>query len=55
MFIGREPQQFFDSPINEHGFKLKGVCTPTYHLGGDFYRDSDGTLAWVAHSYISQI
>jgi hypothetical protein len=46
MFIGKEPQQLFDSLINEHGFKLKGVGKPKYHLGGDFYRNSDGTLAW---------
>jgi hypothetical protein len=53
MFIGKEPQLFFDSLINEHGFKLKVVGTPTYHLGGHFYRDSDGTLVWGAHSYVS--
>jgi hypothetical protein len=34
---------------------LKGVSTPKYHLGGDFYRDSDGTLAWGAHLYISKL
>jgi hypothetical protein len=37
MFIGKEPQQFFDSLINEHGFKLTGFGTPTCHLGGYFY------------------
>jgi hypothetical protein len=55
MFIGKEPQKFFDSLINDHGFKLKGVGIPKYHLGGDFYRDSDGTLAWGAHSYVSKM
>jgi hypothetical protein len=44
-----------DSLINEHGFKLKGVGKPTYHLGGDFYCDSDGTLAWGACSYDSKM
>jgi Reverse transcriptase (RNA-dependent DNA polymerase) len=53
MFSGREPQLFFESLINEHGFKLKGVGTPTYHLGGDVYRDSDDTLVCGAHSYVS--
>jgi hypothetical protein len=43
MFIGKEPQQVFDSLFNEHGFKLKVVDTPKCHLGGDFYLDSDGT------------
>jgi hypothetical protein len=55
MFIGKEPQQDFNSLINEHGFKLKGVGTPTYYLGGDFYCDSDFNLAWGAHLYVSKM
>jgi hypothetical protein len=54
MFIGKEPRQFFDSLINEHGLKHKVVGAPIYHLGGDYFRESDGTLAWVAHSYITK-
>jgi hypothetical protein len=53
IFVGKETLQFFDFLINVRGFKLKGVGTPTYHLRGDFYRDSDDTLAWGAHSYVS--
>jgi Reverse transcriptase (RNA-dependent DNA polymerase) len=49
MFIGKEPQQLFDALISEHGFKLNSIGTLKYHLGGDFYRDSNGTLAWGAH------
>jgi hypothetical protein len=52
MFIDKEPEQLFDSLINDHGFKLKGVGTPKYNLGGDFYFESDGTIAWGAHSYV---
>jgi hypothetical protein len=52
IFIGKEPQQFFDSLTNENGFKLKVVGTPAYHLDGDFYCDSESTLAWGANSYI---
>jgi hypothetical protein len=55
MFVGKEPQHFFDSLINEHGFKLKGVGTPKYYLSGDLYSDSDGTLAWGAHLYVSKM
>jgi hypothetical protein len=46
MFLSKKPQVFFDSLTTDHGFKLKGVGKPSYHLGGDFVRDSDGTLAW---------
>jgi hypothetical protein len=55
MLIGKDPQLFFHSLINKHGFKLKGVGIPEYHLGGDFYRNSDGTLAWGAHLYVSKM
>jgi hypothetical protein len=55
MFIGKNPDSFFDSLINDHQFQLKGVGKPTYHLGGDFFRDSDGTLAWGANSYVKKM
>jgi Reverse transcriptase (RNA-dependent DNA polymerase) len=51
MFLGKKPQVFFDSITTDHGFKLKGVGKPSHHLGGDFFHDSDGTLAWGAQSY----
>jgi hypothetical protein len=38
--------------INEHGFQLKGISKPSYHLDGDFFRDPDGTLAWGSQSYV---
>jgi hypothetical protein len=50
IFIGKKPQAFFDTLQNEHGFKLKGVGNPSYHLRGDLFRDPDGTLAWGAQS-----
>jgi hypothetical protein len=55
MFFGKDPPQFFDSMMNDHGFKLKVVGIPKYHLGGDFYRNFVGTLASGAHSYISEM
>ena len=55
MCIGKNPQQFFDAMIHQYNFKLKGVGTPSYHLGGDFFRDADGTLAWGATSYVKKM
>jgi hypothetical protein len=55
MFIGKKPQAFFDSLTAEHGFKLKGLLKNSYHLGGDFFCDSDGTLAWGAQSYVEKM
>jgi hypothetical protein len=55
MFIGKKPQEFFYSLKDEHGFKLKGVGIPSYHLGGYFFRDPYGTLAWGAQSYVEKM
>jgi hypothetical protein len=53
--FGKKPQAFFGSLTTEQGFKLKGVGKPSYHLGGDFFCDSDGTLAWGAQLYVEKI
>jgi hypothetical protein len=55
MFIGTNPQSFYDALLNKHGFKPKGVGIPSYHLGGDFFRDPDGTLAWGAQIYVKKM
>jgi hypothetical protein len=55
MFLGMKPEVFFDSLTTYHGFKLKGVGNPSYHLVGDFFCDSDDTLAWGAQSYVKNL
>ena len=55
MFYGKEPQHFFDTLITQHHYKLKGVGKPVYHLGGDFYRDHDNTLAWGTRTYVKKM
>jgi hypothetical protein len=37
MFLGKKPQVFLNSLTKDHGFKLKGVENPYYHLGGDLF------------------
>ena len=44
MMISKNPQAFFDTLVSKYNYILKGVCPPSYHLGGDFGRDPDGTL-----------
>ncbi|MEL7079570.1 MAG: reverse transcriptase domain-containing protein, partial [Cyanobacteria bacterium J06582_2] len=53
--IMKEPQLFFDELTTKYKYKLKGVGKPTYHLGGDFFRDPDGTFAWGCETYIKKI
>ena len=36
-------------------YKLKGICEPKYHLGGDFFRNKDGTLCYGAQTYIKHL
>ena len=53
--VMKNPKEFFDLLTSVYGYKLKGVGEPSYHLGGDFYRDADSTLVWGAHTYIKRM
>jgi Reverse transcriptase (RNA-dependent DNA polymerase) len=37
-----------------YGYKIKGDGPLTYHLGCDYYRDKDGTLAYQPKKYIDK-
>jgi hypothetical protein len=50
----KDPSEFF-ADLKQRKYKLKGVGEISYHLGGDFYRDPDGTLAWGAKTYCKRI
>ena len=55
MHMSTNPQALFDTLKEKYNYKLAGVGPPSYHLGGNFYRDEDGTLAWGAQSYIKKM
>ena len=55
LVIMKQPELFFKELTETHGYKLKGVGEPEYHLGGNYYRDPDGTLAWGAKRYIDKL
>ena len=42
-------------PKGKHKYEFKGVGPISYHLGGNFSRDEDGTLAYSAETYIKKI
>jgi hypothetical protein len=53
--VMKNPKLFFQE-LRSQGYKLKGAGEITYHLGGDFFRDPDCTLAcWGAKTYIKCI
>ena len=42
----KDPKSFYSALQSDPwNYKLKNVEEPRYHLGGDFFRDSDGTLS----------
>ena len=50
------PKEFFEAiQTDPWNYKLKGVEEPKYHLGGDFFRDSDGTFCYGAQTYIKRL
>jgi hypothetical protein len=52
----KNPSEFYEklqSPPWK--YKLKNVEEPKYHLGGDFFRDRDGTLCYGAQTYIKRM
>ena len=55
LHISKNPSILFDELTTKYGYKLKGVGPPKYHLGGDYFRDSDGTQAWGAQTYIKKM
>ena len=55
MAIMKDPDKFYKSLQHDHGYKLKNVGPPRYHLGGDFFQDPDGTWAWGAKTYIKRM
>ena len=52
-----DPKSFFDElqDPDKVGFKMKGVDSPTYHLGADVFRDDDGTLCLGSQTYAKRL
>jgi hypothetical protein len=55
MHMSKCPEELFTKLKDTYNYSLSGVGEPSYHLGGDFFRDKDGTLAWGASSYIKKM
>eukprot|EP00977_Amphora_coffeiformis_P011219 scaffold2692_cov115-Amphora_coffeaeformis.AAC.2 len=52
----KEPVIFYDAIQSKPwNYKLKNVKEPKYHLGGDFFRDSDGTFCYGAQTYVKRM
>jgi Reverse transcriptase (RNA-dependent DNA polymerase) len=51
----KNPGKIVDILANNHGIKLKSTGPLSYHLGCDFTRDPDGTLAMGPRKYIEKL
>jgi hypothetical protein len=52
----KDPKAFYDALQSApYNYKLKGVEEPKYHLGGDFFRDKDGTFCYSAQTYVKRL
>ena len=49
----KNPDKFYSQLQSDPwNYNLKNVEEPRYHLGGDFFRDKDGTLCCGAQTYV---
>jgi hypothetical protein len=55
LIAAKDPGEIVKALIEDHKFKLKGVGPLTYHLGCDYFRDSDGTLCCGPRKYIAKL
>ena len=52
----KNPKEFYDALQSDPwNYKLKNIEEPKYHLGGDFFRDKDGTFCYGAQTYIKRL
>ena len=51
-----DPKTFYDTLMSDPwNYKLKNVEEPRYHLGGDFFRDKDGTYCHGAQTHAKRL
>ena len=52
----KNPKEFYETLSKDpYNYKLKNVEEPSYHLGGDFFRDKDGTYCYGAQTYSKRL
>jgi hypothetical protein len=52
LIAANDPETIIKAIWEAHKFKLKGVGPLAYHIGCDYFRDSDGTLCYGPRKYI---
>eukprot|EP00934_Nitzschia_sp_Nitz4_P009470 Nitzschia sp. Nitz4//scaffold570_size2933//805//1731//NITZ4_009284-RA/size2933-augustus-gene-0.2-mRNA-1//1//CDS//3329554788//9460//frame0 len=55
LIASQDPNSITDLLQNKFKFKLKGTGEVVFHLGCDYFRDKDGTLACIPRKYIEKL
>ena len=55
IIVSKYPKGIIDFLTLKHKFKLKGTGEVSFHLGCDFFRDSEGVLCYAPRKYIEKI
>ena len=55
LIADRTPSSITKELSEVHKFKLKGVGSLTYHLGCDYFCDTDGTMCYGPRKYITKL
>ena len=53
--VSKDLKEITDALINKHNYKLKGTGPIKYHLGCDYFGDSDNTLCYDPRKYIEKM
>ena len=52
----KNPEEFYKALTSEpYNYILKNVEEPKYHLGGNFFRDKDGTFCYGSNDYVKRL
>ena len=55
LIASKECSSIIKALEDDHSFKLKGSGPVTFHLGCDFFRDSNGNLCYAPKKYIEKV
>ena len=55
LIVSKNCKDIIEALEKKHCFKLKGSGPITFHLGCDFFRDSDGVLCYAPRKYIEKV
>jgi len=53
--VAKDPKEITDDLVSKYKYKLKGTGPIEYHLGCNYFRDSEGVLCYAPKKYIEKL